>query len=97
MKTDYLYFGVIVVLISMLIGSNIQISNLHDQITQQRVQSNVREIEILTVMQVLTDRQNDIKADFERADDERLRLLGLWNRIRPRVQAKALDEILEEQ
>ncbi len=97
MKSDYIYLGVIVVFIAMLIGSTYQISNLHEQITQQRIQSNIREIEILTIMQVLTDRVSDVKADYLRIDGERARLLGLWNRIRPSVQARAFDKILEDQ
>lgn len=97
MKSDYIYLGIIVVFIAMLIGSTVQISQLHDQLTQQQVQSNVREIEILTIVQVLNDRVSDVKADYLRINDERLRLLSLWERIRPSVQARAFDEILEDQ
>lgn len=97
MKSDYIYLGVIVVFIAMLIGSTCQIDQLHNQLTQQRVQSNIREIEILTIVQVLTDRVTDLRADYFRIDGERVRLLGLWDRIRPSVQAKALDKVLEDQ
>ena len=68
---NFSYYITIVVLLTMLIGSNYKLE-------QQRIQLEAQTTLMLTTAKTLNDRLNSLKVSLEKSENKRRYILGLW-------------------
>ncbi len=83
MNSNYSFIIVIVVLMAMLIGTNIQMA-------KYREDAQANEAVILEMVATLRGRVHDLTAKVTKAEEDKIRLLGLWKRtVRPYIFTEA--------